>query len=317
MSEVKLYMAPMEEISGYVFRNVQHALFGGADKFFSPFITPTESMKLKPREKKDICNENNKGIILVPQLLTNEAELFIKGVKLLNDMGYEEVNLNLGCPSNTVAKKGKGSGFLLYPDKLDSFFDTVFSAIDDEKNKVKISVKTRLGYENPDEFIDILPIFNRYNISELIVHPRVKTDMYGNEVREQLFEYAYKESKAKVCYNGDICTKADFDRINAKYPDANVMIGRGAVANPGIFREIRTGRKINKDELLNFNSTLFSAYSDLYGRKDAFFKLKEVWNNMSHMFDCERLTHKIKISKTPEEMLELIESVIIEENIIR
>ncbi len=317
MSEVKLYMAPMEEISGYVFRNVQHALFSGADKFFSPFITPTESMKLKPREKKDICKENNKGIQLVPQLLTNDAELFIKGVKLLNDMGYEEVNFNLGCPSNTVAKKGKGSGFLLYPDKLDAFFDEVFTVFGNEKIETKISVKTRLGYENPDEFINILPIFNRYNISELIIHPRVKTDMYGNEVREQLFEYAYRESKAKVCYNGDICTKDDFVRINVKYPEANVMIGRGAVANPGIFREIRTDRKINKEELLKFNNVLFDAYSDLYGRKDAFFKLKEVWNNMSHMFDCERLTHKIKISKSPEEMLELIDKLIKEESIVR
>lgn len=313
----QLYMAPMEEVTGYIYRNLQQEMFGYADKFYSPFITPTESMKLKPREKKDIVEENNKGIRLVPQLLTNEAELFIKGVKLLKELGYEEVNLNLGCPSNTVAKKGKGSGFLLYPDKLDKFFDKTFNAIDNENIDVKISVKTRLGYAKPEEFLNILPIFNRYNIFELIVHPRVKTDMYGNVVREQLFEYAYKESSSKVCYNGDICTKADFDRINAKFPKADVMIGRGAIANPGLYREIRTGRKVTKDELWDFNCRLFEAYSSDYSPKDAFFKLKEVWNNMQYMFDCERLTHKIRIAKTPAEMLKLIEKLISEENMVR
>lgn len=314
---IKLYMAPMEEITGYIFRNVQKEMFGCVDKYFSPFITPTESMKLKPREIKDIKEDNNTGITLVPQLLTNDADLFMKGVELLMRQGYYEINLNLGCPSNTVAKKGKGSGFLAFPEELDRFFDSAFNEIRDRNLEVNISVKTRIGMTSEDEFDSILPIYNRYPICELIIHPRVKEDMYSNNVRLTKFDEAYTKSNTKLCFNGDINTISDVLRINQSYPNCNIMIGRGAVANPAIFREIRTGQKITNEELWDFHQMLYKAYESNLGSKDAFFKMKEVWNNMQHMFDNDKLTHKIRICKEPDKMIELAHKLISEESIVR
>lgn len=313
----KLYMAPMEEITGYIFRNVQNEMFGYVDKYFSPFITPTESMKLKPREIKDILDSNNEGLYLVPQLLTNDSELFIKGVELLMNRGYFEINLNLGCPSNTVAKKGKGSGFLAFPEELDRFFENVFKRLSDDNIEVDISVKTRLGMHSEEEFDSILPIFNRYPISELIVHPRVKDDMYSNYIRMEKFDLAYKNSKSNIVYNGDIYTYKDAINILSKYPNCGLMMGRGAVANPGIFREIVTGKKITNSELLEFHDKLYNSYAETLGVKDAFFKMKEVWNNMQYMFDNDKLSHKIRICKEPDKMMELAHKMISEEEIIR
>lgn len=179
---MKYYLAPMEGITGFVFRNAYHDYFAPMDKYFTPFISPNQNICFTPREYRDICPENNRIPNVVPQILTNKAEDFIKTSKELKKMGYGEVNLNLGCPSKTVTAKRKGAGFLMEPDRLKAFFDRIF-----ENPCVRISVKTRLGMYETEEFLELLPIFNKYPIDELIIHPRVGKELYSGVPHRDMY----------------------------------------------------------------------------------------------------------------------------------
>lgn len=170
---MKIYLAPLEGITGYTYRRALYNCFGGFDKYFIPFILPNQKGHLSTREKKDIMPENNEGMYAVPQILTKNAEDFIQTAETLQEYGYNEVNLNLGCPSKTVVTKGRGAGFLDRPDELDKFLDEIFRKCD-----MKISIKTRLGMDDPEEFEDLLTIYNKYPLEELIVHARVQKDYY-------------------------------------------------------------------------------------------------------------------------------------------
>ena len=159
----KFYFAPLEGISGYVYRKAYEHYFGGIDKYFIPFIKPNQKGKLSSREKNDILPMHNQGMCAVPQILTNSAEDFIKTAERLQEYGYEEVNLNLGCPSKTVVSKGRGSGFLAEPDRLNAFLEEIFN-----ETPIRISVKTRIGKESPEEWIRLLEIYNQYPMEEFI-----------------------------------------------------------------------------------------------------------------------------------------------------
>lgn len=191
---VKLYAAPMEGVTGYIYRNIIDDCFGGADRYFTPFISTNTNKTFTEQERRDIDSGNNRPRDVIPQILSNNSCDCIKVIRALHDeYGYDEVNLNLGCPSPTVVTKHKGAGFLAFPDKLDSFLNDVFVAAG--KDGVRVSVKTRTGVESHDEFIKILDIYNQYPLSELIVHPRVQKDLYKNSPDYDIFEYAYANSK--------------------------------------------------------------------------------------------------------------------------
>lgn len=179
-------MAPLEGITGYIFRTTYHKYFGGIDKYFTPFISPNQKKICRTREKKDILPENNEGMNVIPQILTNNSEMFLKTVDYLKDYGYREVNLNLGCPVGTVVSKKKGAGFLSDPGRLRSFLDDIFSHCD-----IQISVKTRIGMEDPEEFESLIRIFNQFPIFELIIHPRIREDYYKNQPNMKVFSYGY------------------------------------------------------------------------------------------------------------------------------
>ena len=199
---MKIYLAPLEGITGYTYRRALYNCFGGFDKYFIPFILPNQKGHLSTREKKDIMPENNEGMYAVPQILTKNAEDFIQTAETLQEYGYNEVNLNLGCPSKTVVTKGRGAGFLDRPDELDKFLDEIFRKCD-----MKISIKTRLGMDDPEEFEDLLTIYNKYPLEELIVHARVQKDYYKNTPHLETFGEAVERAKSPVCYNGDIVTE--------------------------------------------------------------------------------------------------------------
>ena len=180
-----LYLAPLEGITGYIYRNAYQKYFGGIDWYFTPFIAPAKGKPFRHRELADVHPEHNTGIMVIPQILTNHSEGFIKAAKALADMGYDEININMGCPSGTVVSKGKGSGMLADPTKLDHFLEEIFAA-----DICKISVKTRLGMEFADEFPDILDVLMKYPFTEVIIHPRTREDYYGGSVDLAMFDLA-------------------------------------------------------------------------------------------------------------------------------
>ena len=294
---VKLYLAPMEELTGYVFRNTLSKHFGCVDKYFTPFISPDNRI-MKTRSSREIIPENNDGLWVVPQLLTNDSELFNKAAELIVGFGYKGININFGCPSNTVTAKFKGSGILRSPELMDRFLDGVFNGKDSILAKhpdFKISVKTRIGYNDISDFDEVVSVLNRYPFSEIIVHPRLKKDMYNGSTRMEMFDVACDELNGDIVYNGDIYTTEHFDLITEKYEGriSAVMIGRGAITDPGIFRHIQTGRATTRDELYAFLSDLYEYYKSDFGDQNCLAKMKEVWSYTTRLIPDERIRRKV------------------------
>lgn len=289
---MKYYFAPMEGVTGYLYRNVHRAFFDSIDKYFIPFIVPTQNQKFSAREQKDILPEHNRNMTAIPQILTNRAEDFIRTAGKLKEMGYGEINLNLGCPSKTVVSKHRGAGFLALQEELDQFLEQIF-----EKADVKISVKTRIGKTSPDEFYRLIEIYNKYPMEELIVHPRLQSDFYKNKPNMTVFKDAVRLSKNPLCYNGDLFSKADYDRFREEFPEAEcVMLGRGLIANPGLVDELKHNVPLSKDKLMKFHTAILQAYQEnIFGDRNLLFKMKELWVYMASVFqDSEKYAKKIK-----------------------
>lgn len=270
---MKLYFAPMEGITTYTFRNAHAEMFGMCDKYYAPFIVPTENERISRRTLRDIVPDYNKAEI-VPQILCNCPVAFSKFVDKLLHLGYDELNINFGCPASTVVGKKRGSGALTDTEWLDNLLEKIF-----ENPGVKISVKTRVGFKDHDEFDEILKVYNKYPIELLIVHPRVREEFYKGKANTETFKKAHENSNTKLCYNGDIYSIADYENIVSQFPDLDsVMIGRGAIANPAIFREIRGGERLKTAELIAFSKLLETRYLELFN-SDIYTlqKLKEVW----------------------------------------
>ncbi len=289
---MKLYLAPLEGITGWIFRDAVNRCFGGFDKYFVPFIRPNQMGHLSAREKKDILPEHNQNMYTIPQILTNRADDFVRTANKLKEYGYSEVNLNLGCPSRTVVTKGRGSGFLAYPDKLDAFLGEIFESCD-----MKISIKTRLGMEDPEEFRRLIEIYNKYPVCELIIHPRVQKDFYRNMPDREMFGEVLPKSRSPVCYNGDIFTPEDYQNFIKDFPDVQcVMTGRGVLADPALGRRIRGGGDANKEELRRFHDMLYRGYcEEMSGDRTILYKMKELWTYLAPAFtNSKKYAKKIK-----------------------
>lgn len=280
-----------------MFRNTLSMHFGCVDKYFTPFISPDNRI-MKTRSSREIIPSNNEGLLVVPQLLTNDCELFNEGAKLIAGFGYKEININFGCPSNTVAAKFKGSGILRSPELMDRFLDGIFngkgSVLTDHPD-LRISVKTRVGYNDTSDFEKVIEVLNRYPFSEVIVHPRLKKDLYNGSARMEMFDMACDRLKGDIVYNGDINTAGNFGSLMDKYDGkiTAVMIGRGAIRNPGIFRQIRTGSATDKKELFDFLIDLHETYKSDFGAENALAKMKEVWSYTTGLIACDKMRRQI------------------------
>lgn len=312
---MKFYLAPMEGITGHIYRNSYEKYFHNIDKYFTPFIVPNQSVSLKTKELKDLLPQNNKGLNIVPQILTNNAEGFILTANKLKQLGYEEINLNLGCPAGTFVSKKRGAGFLAYPEELDKFLDEIYKI-----DNMKISIKTRLGKERADEFYKLIEIYNKYPLEELIIHPRTREDFYGNTPNLEVFKDALKLSKHSICYNGDIFTLNSYNKIINEFPEVNkVMLGRGILANPGLIGEIKNNEFANKEIIKMFHDEIFENYTILLNEdKNAMYRMKELWGYMSHIFtNNKKYYKKIKKAQKAIDYKNAVNSLFIEQDIIK
>ena len=305
---MEFYFAPLEGVTGFTYRNAYNDLFDDMDKYYAPFISPSINDRLKGKEIRDLLPENNnKGINLVPQILANRADYFIKAANQLIELGYDkEINLNAGCPSGTVVSKNKGAGFLKDTEAMDRFFDETFNWLEkknSEGHNLSISVKTRIGTYEPDEFENILKVYNKYPISQLIVHPRTREQLYKGTPNMEAFKYALENSKNPVCYNGDINTVENYHRIIEKINNdsemkiESIMIGRGLIGNPNLVNEIKGGKKLTKKMLEAYHDRLYNDFEKIMkADKHLLFKMKEMWTYMSLNFDdshkCAKLIRK-------------------------
>lgn len=311
---MKFYFAPLEGITGYVYRNTHAAFFKEVDKYFIPFIAANQYGKLSTRELHDILPAHNQGVVVVPQILTNNVQDFVRTTETLKDFGYDEANLNLGCPSGTVVAKGKGSGFLAETETLQAFLEEVFS-----KSATKISIKTRIGRDHPEEFEALINLFNQYPIHELIIHPRVQKDYYRNKPNLEVFRNALAVSKNPVVYNGDIFTAENYQAFISECPSIDtIMLGRGLIANPGLIQDIKTGEMLDKARLKAFHDQLLEGYEGiLSGDRNVLFKMKEAWFYMSYMFsNPEKYAKKIRKSQKIADYKEAVSALFEEQDIV-
>lgn len=299
---MQIYCAPMEGVTGAAFRRAHASVFGGVDKYFAPFFSPTGEHIMPPRVKRELLPANNPGVNLVPQLLCRNPDDFIWAAEALFGMGYAEVNFNLGCPSGTVAAKGKGSGFLAFPDELDAFFSRVSGALGGRR----VSVKTRLGLEDACEFERLLNIYSRHPICELIIHPRVRRDMYKLPVRPEGYAMAYGRLNIPLCYNGDIFTAADAGAVTRRFPKTHaLMLGRGLSANPALAREMRGGPRASVQELREFHDLVYAGCARDFGNENVTVpRMKELWSYLRFQFaPCPKEYKRLAKAKRPDEYL--------------
>ncbi len=289
---MKLYFAPMEGVTDSVYRRAHASCFGVPDQYFTPFLSPARRKGLAAREMREILPEENAGLPVVPQLLTNHAENFLWAAGILDGMGYREVNLNLGCPSGTVTAKKKGAGQLADVAALDRFLDTVFKA-----SPLAVSIKTRIGVADPAEFPAILAVFCKYPLAELIIHARLRNDFYQGTPRLDAFQAALAQCPFPVCYNGDLLTPGDVQRVSAQFPGVPaLMLGRGAAVNPGLFRELRGQARVSKDEIQAFHALLYQGYRSRFsGERAVLCRMKEHWSYLIQIFaDHARLAKALR-----------------------
>ena len=306
---VKYYMAPLESVTTWIYRQAHAKIYGRLDKYFIPFLEPHEKRDFKTRELQEILPEHNENIYAVPQILTNRSEGFIKLAKALKEWGYEEINLNLGCPSKTVVTKGKGSGFLAKPEELKLFLTEIFDALSGE---VKISVKTRIGKEDPEEFPALLELFNKYPMEELIIHPRVQKDGYGNVPRLELYELAEKQSVNPLFYNGDLYTREQIRNLTERFPGTQrLMFGRGFLRNPGLLYNEGKDSEETFEKFWAFHDLVYEGYQERnMGDRNVLFKMKELWSYQVYQFsEPERLFKVFKKAQDCKEYEQMIRNL--------
>jgi tRNA-dihydrouridine synthase len=236
-------------------------------------------------------------------VLTKVADDFLWAAQVCRDRGYDEVNLNVGCPSGTVVSKGKGSGMLRDMDALNRFLDEIFHA-----SPLPISVKTRLGLEKPEEFHQILEIYNRYPIKELTIHPRVRKQFYDGNVEMEYFLHAMENSTNPLCYNGDILCMEQAEQLQQKLPQLQaIMIGRGLVADPGML----TGGT-DRQTLKAFLTELSDTYCTVFGSKrNAIYRMKDNWHYLISLFEgSDKLWKEMRKSTDYDRFMSIANEII-------
>jgi len=297
---MKYYLAPMEGLTTYTFRMAYHKHYKDFDTYFTPFLA---NKNLNSRELNEILPEHNDGMHLIPQILTNRSDEFLSITKRIAEYGYDTVNLNLGCPSGTVVAKKRGSGFLGDPYELDRFLDEIF-----EKCPLRISVKTRIGMDCTEEWEDILKIYRKYPLSELIVHPRLQKEFYKGTPHREAYALAREMLDCPLCYNGDIVSSDTLQGLMNDFPDLNtVMIGRGLLQRPWLLDILTpvstsvsasglsvdatkksTQAALSSETLQNlqeFHNSLLEGYVKIMsGDQPTLFKMKDFWTFLMQSF---------------------------------
>lgn len=318
---MRYYLAPLEGITTYIYRNAYARYFGGIDKYFTPFISDKNmraGKKTSSREIRDLLPENNVDVSLVPQILTNKVNVFLAIADKISSYGYRAVNLNLGCPSGTVTAKKRGSGFLSVPDELDAFLYGIF-----EKCPLEISVKTRLGVYDLAEWDRLLTIYGKYPISELIIHTRLQQEFYTGNTHPEAYAAAAARLgdtsgvKIPLCYNGDIVSKDSLKAVQAQVdkitPIDRVMLGRGIIRNPGLIYRLKADydNALSKERLRAFHDEILEGYIKIMsGDSPVLFKMKDLWTYMSESFaDSGKYLKKIRKTSRVSEYVSVVDGM--------
>ena len=322
MNSFRLSLGPFQGITDAPFRNVFKKHFGGIDKFYTPFFTGIQKDHAKNLQVEEIDPRFNDVETLTPQILSTDAEEILRFASQCKELGYKEINLNMGCPFPRVANKKRGCGLLPYPEKITAMLSTVFERID-----LKFSIKCRLGYFDPDEIVPVIDIFNQYPLSELIIHPRIGKQLYKGEADVKRFSELIPMIKAPLVYNGDIISVDSFERISEMVKPVNeFMLGRGLLANPFLAEEIKKNGELNEfsEPVCPKKDRLHAYMVDLYedrlrhagGSPKVLGRMKELWSYLMYSFDePQDIWRKIKKINALKEYEEAVDAIFQERRI--
>lgn len=306
-----IYLAPIQGITDRIFRNKFPEYFGGVDCAMAPFISTSKRKKVETVILRELDPDKNRGLPVIPQILSRDPEDFIPLANQLYEMGYSIVNWNLGCPFPVVTGKGKGSGMLCYPLAIEQFLKKTIPAI-----KAKLSIKLRIGLAYPDEILALIPIFNRYPVEELIIHPRTGKQMYDGVVNLDIFEQCLESSTHEIVYNGDINTAGGYELLARRFPSIRKwMIGRGLVSNPFLAEEIISGNIKSRQEkiriLRRFHDDLLAEYSNVMsGPAHITDRMKGIWFYLGNFFENgEKIKKRINKVRTIGHYNDLVKSI--------
>lgn len=292
-----LLSSPLQGFTDFRFRNAFHHFFGGIDTFYSPYIKLNGKLVIKGSYERDILPENNTTLEVIPQIITNDAEEFLFVAKYVQQLGYNELNWNLGCPYPMVAKCGMGSGLISNTSQIEHILKRVHSETD-----IIVSMKMRMGYENPTEILDVFPILEQYPIKNIAIHARIGKQLYKGGVDLDSFQKCLDTSKHKIYYNGDITSVEKFRIMQERFPTIDHwMIGRGLIADPflpSMIKNNTTEYPKNKLEIFEaFHDTIYQEYDAyLSGPTPIRMKMLGFWEYFSESFSNPQKTFK-KIKK--------------------
>ena len=300
---MRYYYAPMEGITDATFRRLHAKYFPGVDRYFMPFLSPTIHRTLTHREARELPRADSVDFVAVPQLLGKNAEDMLWAIGVCADQGYDEVNINLGCPSGTVVSKGKGSGMLSDIFALDAFLDAIYA-----KAVLPVSLKTRIGVNDSENWEKILEIYRDYPVKELTVHPRIRKAFYKGDCDMAAFAKAVEGSPFPVCYNGNVTSIADAESIAARFPGVeSVMIGRGLVADPGML-----AGGTDRDTLKAFLGELSDTYCRVFeSKRNAIYRMKDNWHYLIGLFEgSEKLWKEMRKSTDYDRFMAIANEII-------
>ena len=300
---MRYYYAPLEGITDATFRSLHHKYFPGVDRYFMPFISPTIHRCLTGREARELPRADSVDFVAVPQLLGKNVEDMLWAIGVCADQGYDEVNINLGCPSGTVVSKGKGSGMLSDIFALDAFLDAIYA-----KAVLPVSLKTRIGVNDSENWEKILEIYRDYPVKELTVHPRIRKAFYKGDCDMAAFAKAVEGSPFPVCYNGNVTSIADAESIAARFPGVeSVMIGRGLVADPGML-----AGGTDRDTLKAFLGELSDTYCRVFeSKRNAIYRMKDNWHYLIGLFEgSEKLWKEMRKSTDYDRFMAIANEII-------
>ena len=300
---MRYYYAPMEGITDATFRRLHARYFPGVDKYFMPFLSPTIHRQLTHREARELPRADSVYFAAVPQLLGKNVDDMLWAIGVCADQGYDEVNINLGCPSGTVVSKGKGSGMLSDIFALDAFLDAIYA-----KAVLPVSLKTRIGVNDSENWEKILEIYRDYPVKELTVHPRIRKAFYKGDCDMAAFARAVEGSPFPVCYNGNVTSIADAESIAAQFPAVeSVMIGRGLVADPGML-----AGGTDRDTLKAFLNELSDTYCRVFeSKRNAIYRMKDNWHYLIGLFEgSEKLWKEMRKSTDYDRFMAIANEII-------
>ncbi|TVZ28138.1 tRNA-dihydrouridine synthase [Gillisia sp. Hel_I_86] len=296
-----LLSSPLQGFTDFRFRNAFHHYFGGIDTFYAPYIRLDGKMVVKNSYQRDLLPEHNNTLEVIPQVITNDAEEFLFVAKYVQELGYKELNWNLGCPYPMVTKRGMGSGLICDPAKIDHILDKAHTETD-----ILVSMKMRMGYENSNEILEAFPILDKYPLKNIAIHARIGKQLYKGGVDLDAFERCIGSTKHKLYYNGDITKVSSFKNMQERFPSIDhFMIGRGLIADPflpSIIKNDTTEYPKDRWKIFSeFHDTIYEQYdAALSGPTPIKMKMQGFWSYFSQSFsNPQKSFKKIKKANNP------------------